>query len=677
MIAALRSGTVQRIFEGMTPSMRRIAGASIIAFVALLWFLTMPLGILVGDDVDLVWKVLHGQVASSIPQSFAQPSYEKYRPLLNVIFSLVIPLFRGNFAAYEALNIVIETASALLVYAIVLRLTRGHGLLAIACAIAFVVSRFAYYNVMQMEGLLEGLPLLLMLVIIRDAVDAFTLARYDQLPRTAAWYAVMIFIDERYLVMGLFVLACAVLHPCRRDHPRAFTITAGGAVAAAGANVGLKLLMHIHVLVGTGGKLIHLDMQCVAFVVSALQNVLGFNVGPDYLSGLELSEAGTPGYLLGILFAVPAIGLFTAFTWFALRDRRRDFVRGIVMGLALFVPLLLSTAVTFRQELRWIYAPATVVLIGVAAVSVRIEPRRWAVAAAVTVFAASTAAGIWYRPSDIANVFFMRAMRIAITVRDLMTSEPGAPVVIAQHGEASVGRWVFGHGEFASVYGFDPGRMIFIDELRDPHPARAQIVSIERYGAVMLDDLAARGVPATAAAAATLATRTESAVPAVVPTPSVVPFRRSVLSFTKSFATGTINDARDIGTPNHRGALVYAWPAPGTSVESLTLVSGFRYTYPPARIPRHAALAFYAGRPYPGGTPTRGFITVQDGSSRTLVFDEKLPPADATGIRWERHVIDMKRFAGRFVALTFGADAVVDPTSAWVAFGFPALVEGD
>ncbi|MDP9106236.1 MAG: hypothetical protein M3N49_09915 [Candidatus Eremiobacteraeota bacterium] len=652
--------SVTEYVAAMTPSARLAAGVLFIVVVALVWFATMPLGILIGDDAGLVWNVLHGQTASTIPQALTETANDKYRPLLNIVFSLIIPLFRANFAGYEIVNLVVELIAAVLVGAIVMRLARGNQLLALACATAFVVSRFAYFNVLQVQGMLEGLPLVFMLLAVREAADGFVLGRYDRMRRMPLWYALAIFTDERYLVIGLFIVLCALLHPSRRSQPRTFAIAAGGAVAVLLVNIGLKrLLFHEHVLVGTGGALIAIDPgQVMHFTGAALANVFGFNAGPDYLSGLDVAEAGAPGYLLGLLVAVPAFALFVAYAATAVRERRDDLIRGAVIGLALFVPLLLTTAVTIRQEFRWLYAPATIFLIGVAAAAVRVELRGFAVRAAVAVFAASVVGSIWYRGHEFQNVFFLTSMGIASGVRDVAASDPVDTVVIADHGDRNVAHWIFYEGRFFSLYGLDRTPIMFVREPTDAHPKSANVVSVQGGGVVRVSGPSAGEIANAIAQSA------------------VVPFERPVLSFTQTFPSGTINDHSVVATPTHSGALVMPWPGPAGAVQSLTVIAGFRYSYPPARIGRRTALAFYTGRPYPNGSPTRAFVTVRDGRTTTRVFDDVLPLADAAGIKWKRRMVDLRRFAGHSVVLTFGADATGDPTSAWAAFGYPELVDG-
>jgi hypothetical protein len=177
-------------------------------------------------------------------------------------------------------------------------------------------------------------------------------------------------------------------------------------------------------------------------------------------------------------------------------------------------------------------------------------------------------------------------------------------------------------------------------------------------------------------AAAWLASKQARDAPSAPPDATVTPFAGTARSFTASFGGGSINNGRDVATPTRRGAFVIAWPGPSGPVQSLTVLASFRYRYPPVHVERGMALAFFAARPYPAGTPTRAFVTATDGGRAVVIYDEVLPPAGAA-IGWHRHVVDLSRFAGRDVAFSFGADASRgDETAAWAAFGYPTLIAG-
>ena len=117
-----------------------------------------------------------------------------------------------------------------------------------------------------------------------------------------------------------------------------------------------------------------------------------------------------------------------------------------------------------------------------------------------------------------------------------------------------------------------------------------------------------------------------------------------------------------------------SWPSPRGTLSTLTVLATFRYAFPRVPLGATSELSFYVARPYVGA-PTRAFVDVADDTKSVRVFQEDLraPGPDAIP-SWEAHRIDLRRFAGRTVAVTFGADATTpDSTAAWVAFGDPAI----
>ena len=447
-------------FSALAPATRvaLLAGVACVIAAALLWYGTFPRLILMGDDALLVYSVLHGQYAFDLPHVFGLVIAQKYRPVFHLILGLIVPVFRTNFAAYEALNLFVELLNAAVLAGIVYVLGRRNVLLAFAAAIAFVVCRFGYYNVIQLFGLMEGLGVLFMLLTVFDAARSYVENRLALLARSIVWYALAAFTHERYMVLGLFVVACVALHPQARAHWRRALALAAGAVGVLVFNVGLKVfIFHTPVLMGTAGEKMSASTPILAFFINGLENVFGFNVGPDYLAAKNIETLGLPGYVVGALVAVPALVVFGAFLVWAIRSRSRSSLRATIVGLTLFVTLLATASVTIRQEFRWLYGPEAVFLIGVATAAVRIN--RSMVAIAAFTFAASVAGALVYRPY-VENVFFVYSMGIASDVRNEMIAAPAAHITIADHGDTTIPNWVFMHGEFFSLYGLAAERSI-------------------------------------------------------------------------------------------------------------------------------------------------------------------------------------------------------------------------
>jgi len=640
-----------------------LASVACVIAVALVWYGTLPRVILMGDDAWLVYSVLHGQFALDLPHAFGTAIAQKYRPVFHAILGLIVPVFRTNFGAYEALNLFVEMLNAAVLAGIVYVLGRRNMLLAFAAAIAFVVCRFGYYNVIQVFGLMEGLGVLFMLLTVFDAARSYVEDRLALLARSILWYALAAFTHERYMVLGLFVVACIALHPQARAHWRRALALAAGALGVLVFNVGLKIFVfHMPVLMGTAGEKMSAKTPILAFFIDGLENVFGFNVGPDYLAAKNIETLGLPGYVVGALVAVPALIVFGAFLTAAIRSRSRPAMRGTIVGLTLFVTLLATASVTIRQEFRWLYGPEAVFFIGVATAAVRIN--RSMVAIAVFTFAASVAGALVYRPY-VDNVFFVYSMGIASDVRNEMIAAPTAHVTIADHGDTTIPNWVFMHGEFFSLYGMEGRSVRYVTEPGDSYVRGDEVISVSGSHAVPVNfpDRASVARPANAASVAR---------PANAASVVIRPFPKTVRSFTQTFADGRISSRAKAQTPTGTGAFVFPWHSKAEIVSSLTVIATYRYTYT-VSIGDRQALAFYAARAYNIGSPTRAFVTVTAGGKTITIYDALLEPA--AEFSWRRQVIDLSRFAGRRVEISFGADSPNgDQSAAWIAFANPSII---
>ncbi len=145
-------------------------------------------------------------------------------------------------------------------------------------------------------------------------------------------------------------------------------------------------------------------------------------------------------------------------------------------------------------------------------------------------------------------------------------------------------------------------------------------------------------------------------------------------SFVDHFASGKINSEAAVNTPTGRGALILSWPFYPGLTKSLTVLTGFRYSYPDVAIGPTDMLTFEVAKPYSIGGDVTASIDVTDGGRTTRVFLKQIPPATSAAPTWRPYAISMKPFAGHHVTITFGLDSK-DANAAWVAFANPAIFE--
>lgn len=403
--------------------LRRWWGAAgVIAVLAILtaaWFAYVPHPVFMGDDLNHIVYAQTGGYASSLEKALTcQEGATKYRPVFATYLYLETLMFGNDFDSYIYLNVFLEFLNACLVALICYRLSRKHLQVAFTCSVMFIISRFSYYHVHQMVGgALEGLSLLLFLLMVCTVVYAYESRKPAVLALPLLLYSVLIFTHERYTVVGPALTVAIGLAPTSfrmRWHRYAM---AAIPLLFLTSNYVLKIfILHMPFFQGTEQELTFDIVPILKFLLSGLSNMLGFNVGPNKYSGLDIADTGVTGYVLGGVFTVALGMLGAAYVRQRLRARQRmtsTDIWGVLLFLLLFVALIAAASVATRQEYRWLYAPYTVVIFGMAYLCGRISSHnmlRLLLLAGILVSA--VAVDTFYRGYR-DNVFFYDGMKIA------------------------------------------------------------------------------------------------------------------------------------------------------------------------------------------------------------------------------------------------------------------------
>ncbi|MFZ1123667.1 MAG: hypothetical protein WAN59_00820 [Candidatus Baltobacteraceae bacterium] len=100
----------------------------------------------------------------------------------------------------------------------------------------------------------------------------------------------------------------------------------------------------------------------------------------------------------------------------------------------------------------------------------------------------------------------------------------------------------------------------------------------------------------------------------------------------------------------------------------MTVLGTYRYTYV-VPITRGATLEFSAAKPLSVGISALGFVDAAVNGKSVRLFAAELQPADSDGLHWHAVRVSLDRYAGKLVALTFGADVVQgNAIGTWVSF---------
>jgi hypothetical protein len=400
------------------------------------FFNWMPHGIAAGDDIYNFVHFMPGQWLDILKESFAGTYYNRYRPVFGLVWGVWRHLFGLEILGYILTLLVMHGLSATLLFMIAMRLC-GKVLPSLALALLFACSRFAFYQVTMLTGIVEALPLLSFMVMLWSiAVMVQEPARALAMRVTAV--AALLFTvaaHERYLpvVPWLSVVLWLTCGPDIKTSKKWAYALAPWLILVA--HIAIKAALKANLMEGTGGAALSLDpARVVLHAKQALQSLFGVNRGPEYLVGLQSAGAlRTLGIVFGVSF-LSAVLLAVALA------ERKSWL--IPLGLATLAALLLvPPMLTIRLEQRWLLAPSALMLLALAWALSRgksiVLMSLIAVACSslfVVDMALSRSSGQTFMGYGTALGNFA-----AMVIKDGSGGPPGTPLVIQTHPDGCVG----------------------------------------------------------------------------------------------------------------------------------------------------------------------------------------------------------------------------------------------
>lgn len=298
---------------------------------------------------------------------YGEQSFLKYVfPLGSTRFRFVYWFFAwlelglvGNHIGWIVpINILLNAGLAAVIYAFAKRLSHSAAVSFLA-GFLFLSSRFAYYQIGQLLGLMETMGIFFALAM------CFCLFRYLHERNGSRYFYLAVlfyflncFTHERYLVLFPMLLYALVIRKERDVRKPAVSVLVFAAVLAI-----RRLTIGTLSPAGTGGT------QVAETVTrkSILQNlfaelcyVFGINHGPDHLNGLPWHY--TPGiFKVLIVLADFVLLLFVLQFLFHMAERHRyglpiaKMFADIFLLIGFMAGCAVASAVTIRVEMRWVY----------------------------------------------------------------------------------------------------------------------------------------------------------------------------------------------------------------------------------------------------------------------------------------------------------------------------------
>ncbi len=463
------------------------------------------------------------------------------------------------------------------------------------------VSRFAIFDVTQLIGPVESVPLLLTLAAV------YSVLRAEQQPEHTwrwCWTAIAFglfatFAHERFMVvavwLGISILLTSKLSLLSRK--RTLTLLAACAAIPLFYITYKQLFLQTYFLIGTSDTHLKLDVPVIIeHARETLASIFGFNQGPDYLVGQSVTIGWNYSFVLAILFTF----IFAALTFLgvlATQSVEQQHpspiwlrLRWLALLLILAAFLVAPALLTIRFEQRWLYASFVLVLlvaswaVGAGTGKLRVGVSILAVLLCMTSVTLDT-----LLMKQFGRLFFVSSPRFAELVkRDVVDKHPLETKDIAFLADTGQCNWTLLKGGFFRIYGGASRRVYCFASLDAAADAKLPTgthiyAESSRHQLVDMSNELSQVVARRAEAFTTF-------------------------SFLKAFANGHINDTSKVDTPTGQGVLVMPWNTLSGARTAMTVISGFSYRYDDVPIAANTQLRFAVGMVYPSPQPARAIV---------------------------------------------------------------------
>jgi len=325
------------------------------------------------DDYTNFMAYKNGLCSSSLLQSLGASCGGKYRPIFATVMFGLYSLFGNHTIAFNIINLLIQILNAILVFVITLNLSNGNKFISFMLAISVAASRFAFYQVTQTTGLIEGLSLTFFLVTL------YCLLRADESEKSAflwSWLALFatflaIHTHERYIVILPWLLVSIVLLTEIRHLPRlqkTFLVLATTFIFLFNI-LYKKFILHIPFFIGTGGTHIGINLQNIKLqTAEAISSLFGFNYGPPYLAGINIGDIHGISGALPIILTISISLIIALAIWYTqkckqLNEKKRYLFRWALLFFIAIIFLLGPPLFQIRLEQRWLFLPFILILL--------------------------------------------------------------------------------------------------------------------------------------------------------------------------------------------------------------------------------------------------------------------------------------------------------------------------
>ena len=287
-----------------------------------------------------------------------------YRPVFYAMLFGIFNIVSSDFSRVVTINFFVNAGIAMTIY-FLMRSLKIHRIISFITIVMYAFSNFSYYQIYQMIGIIEAFPLIISITILVSCVKSSGMTRERFLLHTKInliLYLLMVFIHERYFPMLLLIMFSIGFNKSIEKEIKIRYIVISL----------LELFFffairyyHLRIIVPRGtdctSLIEHFDLKrSIKFFYHQIMYLLGINLGPRYLCGLNLESVENVKDKTMILFSAFSIVFFFVLYFirrivskntFKLSFKHLDFYFLLYIFLC-----ILQSSLTIRVEIRWLYA---------------------------------------------------------------------------------------------------------------------------------------------------------------------------------------------------------------------------------------------------------------------------------------------------------------------------------
>ncbi|WP_193726580.1 glycosyltransferase family 39 protein [Paenibacillus guangzhouensis] len=606
---------------------------------------------IMGDDLNS-WDFFRGK--SFLEAVLLNDFADKYRPVFNLVQYILYKLFDNNYQLYFMFNITFNCIIIYFVYKL-LNLISNNKYISYAISLLFITSRFAYYNILQIYGLMEAICTLFLILIILNSYLLYCKGKKSGFLYILILEFLIIFTHERFIAIIPVIILFMHFHLIHEKKKKKKIIAFGLIVSPIIFYLMFKkLFLKSSILVGTGYTSIKINVYSVIkFFIGGLLNLFGFNIGPEHLNGIPINQVNLTTIIVSVLVLILSMIVFIA----AIKgkDKKEKLIefKIFLIMLMLVCALVLVSSITVYQELRWLQTPYLVFIIYMGYLFAKINSKKLMMILMILFTCCNLKQNSYYK-DYIHNIYFVYSQQISDSAYDETIKKYGTnirqyKVFIEKHRDID---WPLLDSLFLKPYlGDDTFKVEYVDNILD-----VDLTKIDPTKVVLLklNDSQKRFINVTN---------------------EVILYKNKALGKNKNIKYSLIDHFHEgevtpqsvnEDTPNGEGVFIFDWTTQFQKINTLTIISGFKYTYKNIFIPTDSKICGDLILPLKGSDGANFYISINDNGNERRIYESNVTQES----NFNEIEISIEGYSGKNVDITFGVESPNGNNIAdWIALG--------